>query len=158
MLPEIRAKLKPICDKIVERYDVKVRMLNKKRFLEDVELFLEIYNRSLVNTWGFVPMTPAEVRHMAKGLRWLMVPELALGAEIDGRMVGAVFCLPNYNPRIKDIDGRLFPFGFIHLLRNKQAIKSVRVISTNVLPEYHLMGLGVVFAGRISTKSHGMGN
>ena len=153
MLPEIRAKLKPICDKIVERYDVKVRMLNKKRFLEDVELFLEIYNRSLVNTWGFVPMTPAEVRHMAKGLRWLMVPELALGAEIDGRMVGAVFCLPNYNPRIKDIDGRLFPFGFIHLLRNKQAIKSVRVISTNVLPEYHLMGLGVVLLDGLVPKA-----
>ncbi|MGQ9503431.1 MAG: N-acetyltransferase [Thermogutta sp.] len=153
MLPEIRAKLKPICDKIVERYDVKIRMLDKKRFLQDVELFLDIYNRSLINTWGFVPMTPAEVHYTAKGLRWLMVPELALGAEIDGRIVGAVFCLPNYNPRIKEIDGRLFPFGFIHLLRNKKAIKSVRVISTNVLPEYHLMGLGLVLLDGLVPKA-----
>ncbi len=153
MLPEIRAKLKPISDKIVERYNVKIRMLDKRRFLEDVELFLNIYNRSLVNTWGFVPMTPAEVRYMAKGLRWLMVPELALGVEVDGRMVGAVFCLPDYNQRIKEINGRLFPFGFIHLLRNKQAIKRVRVISTNVVPEYQLMGFGLVLLEGLVPKA-----
>ena len=153
MLPKIREKLKPVCDKIVERYNVKIRMLNKRRFLEDVELFLSIYNRSLINTWGFVPMTPAEVRHMAKGLRWLMVPELALGAEVDGRVVGAVFCLPDYNQRIKEIDGRLFPFGFIHLLRNKRAIKRVRVISTNVLPEYQLLGFGLVLLDGLVPKA-----
>lgn len=153
MLPRIREKLKPICDQIVERFNVRLRMLNKKRFLEDVQLFLEIYNRSLVNTWGFVPMSEAEVRHMARGLRWLMVPELALGAEVDGRMVGAVFCLPDYNPRIKAIDGRLFPFGFIRLLRNKQAIKRVRVISTNVLPEYQLLGFGLVLLEGLVPKA-----
>lgn len=153
MLPKIREKLKPVCDKIVERFNVKIRMLNKKRFLEDVELFLSIYNRSLINTWGFVPMTPAEVRHMARGLRWLMVPELALGVEVDGRVVGAVFCLPDYNPRIKEIDGRLFPFGFIHLLRNKQGIKRVRVISTNVLPEYQLLGFGLVLLDSLVPKA-----
>lgn len=153
MLPKIRQKLKPICDQIVERFNVRLRILNKKRFLEDVQLFLEIYNRSLVNTWGFVPMSEAEVRHMARGLRWLMVPELALGAEVDGRMVGAVFCLPDYNPRIKAIDGRLFPFGFIRLLRNKQAIKRVRVISTNVLPEYQLLGFGLVLLEGLVPKA-----
>ena len=32
----------------------------------------------------------------------------------------------------------------MRLLRRKSSIKRVRVISTNVLPEYHRMGLGVV--------------
>lgn len=153
MLPKIREKLKPVCDKIVERFNVKIRMLNKRRFLEDVELFLSIYNRSLINTWGFVPMTPAEVRYIARGLRWLMVPELALGVEVDGRVVGAVFCLPDYNQRIKEIDGRLFPFGFIHVLRNKRGIKRVRVISTNVLPEYQLLGFGLVLLDGLVPKA-----
>ena len=53
-----------------------------------------------------------------------MVPELAMAAEVDGKMVGAAFGLPDYNPRIRDIDGRLFPFGFIHLLRKKHHIKT----------------------------------
>ena len=97
---------------------------------------LSIYNRSLVNTWGFVPMSADEIRHMAGGLRHIIVPEMAIAAEIDGRVVGAAFGLPDYNPRIKEINGRLFPFGFIHLLRNRRAIKRIRLISTNVLPEY----------------------
>lgn len=153
MLPEIRAKLKPVCDKISERLGARVRYLNKRRFLEDVHLFLDIYNQSLTNTWGFVPMSAGEVRHMASALRWLMVPELALGVEVDGRMAGAVFGLPDYNPRIKKIDGRLFPFGFIHLLRNKRAIKRIRVISTNVLPEYQLLGLGLVLLDGLVPKA-----
>jgi len=144
MLPKIREKLLPIAEQIIERYDVKLRPMDTSRFVEEVESFLTIYNRSLVNTWGFVPMSESEVRHMARSLRWLMVPELAVGAEIDGQLAGAVFCLPDYNPRIKQIDGRLFPFGFLRLLRNKRKINRIRLISTNVLPEFQRLGVGLV--------------
>ena len=144
MLPAVSQRLSPIVQQLIEHHQVKVRRLDKSRFTEEIEAFLSIYNRSLVNTWGFVPMSQAEVHHMAQGLRFLMVPELAIGAEINGKLIGVTFCLPDYNPRIKAIDGRLFPFGFMRLLRRKSSIKRVRVISTNVLPEYHRMGLGVV--------------
>ncbi len=147
MLPKIHARLNPITEQIIEHYNVRVRPLDRARFLEEVSTFLDIYNRSLVNTWGFVPMSPAEIEHMARGLRYLIVPELALAAEIDGRMVGAVFGLPDFNPRIKQIRGRLLPFGFIRLLWNKRKIKRIRLISTNVLPEYQRMGVGLVLMG-----------
>ena len=144
LLPKIAEKLGPMVEGILEHYDVTLRPLDQSRFLEEVEMFLSIYNRALVNTWGFVPMSADEVRHTAKGLQHLIVPELAVAAEVDGKVVGASFGLPDYNPRIRDINGRLFPFGVIRLLRNKQAIKRIRVISTNVLPEYQRMGIGLL--------------
>ena len=144
MLPKLQEKLTPIAEQIIERYDVKLRPLDAKHFMDDVLRFLDIYNRALTNTWGFVPMSDAEISNTANGLKHLIVPELAVGAEVDGRMVGATFALLDYNPRIRAIDGRLFPFGFIRLLANKRALKSVRVISTNVLPEYQRMGIGLV--------------
>jgi GNAT superfamily N-acetyltransferase len=70
-------------------------------------------------------------------------------AEINGRPVGAQFGMLDYNPRIKQINGRLFPFGFLRLLWNKRAIKKVRLISTNVIPEYQRWGLGVVLLSRL---------
>lgn len=143
MLPKINERLAPISEQIVERLNLKLRPLNKSNFVEDVRSFLHIYNQSLGNTWGFVPLSDAEVRHTADGLKHLMVSELALAAEVDGKMVGAAFGLPDYNPRIKKINGRLFPFGFLHLLRRKKDIKKIRLISTNVLPEYQLMGVGL---------------
>ena len=61
MLPKVAEKLRPIAEQIIEHYNVKVRPLDKSRFREDVKSFLSIYNRSLTNTWGFVPMSDAEV-------------------------------------------------------------------------------------------------
>ncbi len=153
MLPKVAERLRPICERIIERYNVHVRPLNKARFGEDVKTFLSLYNQSLTNTWGFVPMSEGEIDHLAKGLRHLMVPELAIAVEVDGRVVGATFGLPDYNPRIRRIDGRLFPFGFIHLLRKKQNIKRIRVISTNVLPEFQLQGLGLVLMNGLVPKA-----
>ena len=143
MLPKISAKLAPIAEQIIERYDVKLRPMDKKNFAEDVEAFLDIFNRAMSNTWQFVPLSPAEVQHISKSLRLLMVPEMSILAEVDGRLVGASFAIPDYNPRVREIDGRLFPFGFVRLLRNKKAIKKIRLVSTNVIPEYQRMGIGL---------------
>ena len=153
ILPKIREKLGPIVEQIIQRYGVHLRPLDTSRFLEDVESFLSIYNRSMANTWGFVPMSNAEVRQMAKELRHLIVPELAIGAEIDGEMVGAVFGLPDYNPRIKQINGRLFPFGYLRLLRKKHEIKKIRLLSTNVIPEYQRMGVGLALLHGLLPKA-----
>ena len=93
-------------------------------------------------------------RHSSRHeLKQIIVPEMTVAAEIDGRVVGAAFGLPDYNPRIKEIDGRLFPFGFIHLLRNPQAIKRIRLISTNVLPEYQRFGVGLVLMHGLVPKA-----
>ena len=153
MLPKVAEKLRPLAEQIIEHMGVHLRTLDRSRFLQDVEEFLNVYNRSLVNTWGFVPMSANEVRHMAESLKHLMVPELAVGAEIDGRMVGAVFGLPDYNPRIRQINGRLFPFGFLRLLRRKDQIKKIRAISTNVLPEYQRQGVGLTLMHGLVPKA-----
>ncbi|MDR1492684.1 MAG: hypothetical protein LBT05_08175 [Planctomycetaceae bacterium] len=152
MLPKIREKLLPISKIVAERTGATVRSLDKRHFMRDVELFLNIYNRSLTNTWGFVPMSDAELKQMASGLRYLIVPELAVAVEVKGKMVGAAFVLPDYNPRIKEIDGRLFPFGFLKLLRHKERIKRIRVLSTNVLPEYQLQGLPLLLMDALVPK------
>jgi len=153
MLPKIAEKLRPVCDRIIERYDVRIRPLDNRHFRKDVKLFLSLYNRSLTNTWGFVPMSDAEMEHLAKGLQHLIVPEMAVAVEVDSRVVGAKFALPDFNPRIRSIDGRLFPFGFIRLLRKKREIKRIRIISTNVLPEYQLQGLGLVLMHGLVPKA-----
>ena len=68
---------------------------------------------------------------------------------MNGSPIGAVFGLLDYNPRIREIDGRLFPFGFLKLLTNKKALKRVRLVSTNVLPEYQRWGVGLVLMSRL---------
>src|SRR5204863_5518270 len=131
------------------RFDVKLRRMDPKRFNHDVRLFLDIYNAALAGTWGFTPLSEKEIDHMAASMKHLIVPEMTTIAEIEGKPVGAMFGLLDYNTRIKKIDGRLFPFGFLRLLWNKKGIKRVRMLSTNVIPEFQKWGLGLVLASRV---------
>jgi len=157
MLESIDSKLGVMVEGVKERFGVTVRPLDSRRFEEEVRMFLDIYNSSLGGTWGFVPLSDAEVRHTAKTLKYLIVPELALVAEVEGKPIGSVFCLLDYNDRIKAIGGRLFPFGFLRLLWNKRGIKRMRAISTNVIPEYQAWGVGLVLHAALVPRLYDWG-
>jgi GNAT superfamily N-acetyltransferase len=152
MLAGLDPKLLRICLQAAERFEVTVRPLNKSRFREELDMFLNVYNQSLGATWGFVPLSPSEVKHLGSQMRHMIVPELAQIAEVDGKPIGAVFGLLDYNPRVRLINGRLFPFGFIRLLRNRRALKRMRVISANVVPEYQRWGIGLVLLNALLPK------
>lgn len=148
-LTVIDPKLKFIIDEATKRFHVKCRPIDRSRFDEDVNVFLEIYNRSLQSTWGYVPMSSDELKHQAKQLKLLIVPELTSIAEIDGKPVGAGFGLLDFNQLLINMNGHLFPFGWLKLLTGKKKIDRLRLVSTNVLPEYQKWGLGLVTLARI---------
>jgi GNAT superfamily N-acetyltransferase len=147
MISGLDRKLWFIANEAKERFHVKLRTMDRSRFRQEVEMFLRVYNSSMEGTWGFAPLSPGEIKVLAAGLKHLIAPELALVAEVDGEPIGACLGLLDYNPRVKAIGGRLFPFGFIKLIRNKHELKKMRVISINVVPEYQRWGLGVVLLG-----------
>ncbi len=126
MLDAVPEKVLRLTDQAAERFNVKVRPINTRRFRDELEMFLNVYNQSLGSTWGFVPLSPAEVRHLGSQMKHMIVPELAQIAEVDGRPIGAVFGLLDYNMRLRQINGRLFPFGFIRLLTRRRELKRMR--------------------------------
>jgi hypothetical protein len=127
---------------------VKLRSLDKSRFADEIRMFLSLYNQAFQSHWGFVPLSEAEVVRISSELKHLIVPELTTVAEVDGKPVGCVFALPDYNPRIKKIDGRLFPTGFIRLLWNRRAIPRLRIIAANPRVEVGAAGSGVLLGDR----------
>lgn len=149
MVQSLDQKMSFVIEEAIRRFNITLRPINKKKFVEEVRMFLDIYNKSLVGTWGFAPLSDAEIQALAGSLQYLIVPEMTSVAEVDGKPIGAVFGLLDYNPRVKAIDGKLFPFGFLKLLMNKKALKRVRLVSTNVLPEYQRWGVGLVLMSRL---------
>lgn len=154
MLANKDKKLEFVVGESIRRFNIKLRPMNRRRFTQDIRTFLKIYNVSFEGHWGFVPLSEGELEHMAAELKHLLVPELTVIAEVDGKPIGCLFGILDYNPRIKKIDGRLFPFGFIRLLWNRRAIKKFRVIAVNVLPEYQKWGVGVVLLSRLESIAY----
>ncbi len=149
MLETLDPKLAFVIEEATRRFQVTCRPIDPKNFDADVRTFLHIYNESLQGTWGYVPLSTAEIDHQAKGLKHLIVPAMTSIAEIDGRPVGAGFGLLDYNPLIKKMNGNLFPFGWLRILLQKKRLKRLRMISSNVLPEYQKWGLGLVTLARV---------
>ena len=149
MLKDLDPKLAFIAEEARKRFNVDVRPISKKNFKQDVDSFLDIYNKALPGQWGFTPMSDSELKATAGGLKMLIVSEMTTIAEVEGKPVGVVFGLLDYNPLIKKIDGKLFPFGFLQILFGRKKVKKVRLISTNVIPEYQRWGLGLVLMTRL---------
>jgi hypothetical protein len=107
----------------------RLRMLDLKRYDEEVRTITEIFNDAWVGNWGFTPLTEAETDHLGKALKLLINPRLVWFAELDGEPAGFGVTLPNLNEAIRDLDGRLFPLGIVKLLwRLKvQGVRSARV-------------------------------
>ena len=76
-----------------------------------------LFNEARRDNWGFVPVSDAELRLMARDLRPIVDHRIALIAEVDGETVGCAFALPDVGSILKKINGRLFPFGWARLLR-----------------------------------------
>lgn len=149
LLDSIDPKLMFVAEEATRRFNVKVRPISKKEFAKDVGIFLRIYNSALLAQWGFTPMSESELSATATNLKFLIATEMTSVAEVDGKAVGIVFGLLDYNPLIKKINGKLYPFGWLRLLFGRRKLKRVRLMSTNVSPEYQRWGLGVVLMSRM---------
>jgi GNAT superfamily N-acetyltransferase len=108
---------------------LKTRHVDKSRFAEEAALILDILNDAWSTNWGFVPLTPAEVAHVGKKLKPIVFNDLIRIAEYDGVPVGFMISLPDINELTRDLDGRLFPFGWAKLLwrLRKPRVKTIRV-------------------------------
>ncbi|EIT69408.1 MULTISPECIES: hypothetical protein [Hydrocarboniphaga] len=115
---DVTAPLPAVAQRMVDRKpaNIKVRTLDAKRYLEDIQTVTHIFNDAWADNWGFVPYTPAEIDHLARALKPLIDPKLAPIAEIDGRPVAFGILLPNLNEAIREFNGKLLPFNWAKLL------------------------------------------
>jgi hypothetical protein len=125
-----------------------IRSLNTKRYREDLNAIMDIFNDAWSDNWNFVPFSDAEIAYLAKNIRPLIDPRYVAIAEINGRPVAMAIALPNLNEAIADLDGRLLPFGWAKLLwRLKvKTTKTVRMPLMGVRRQYHGSALGAALA------------
>ena len=143
MVTTLDEKIVRVAEAATERLKIKFRHLDPRRFDSDVRTFLHIHNEANRGHWGFLPLSEGEIRHLSRSLRYLIEPRFTAIAEVEGRPIGVMFGILDYNPRISHFDGRLFPFGFLGLMLGRRKLKGLRIISALVLPEFQLWGVAI---------------
>jgi hypothetical protein len=112
---------------------------------EDLETIRDIYNDAWSENWNFIPFTSAELDTLGQSLKFFVPPEFVQIAEVNDRPAGMIVLVPNLNETIRDLDGRLFPLGWLRLLwRLKRRLPhTARVPLMGVRKEHHRSSLGV---------------
>lgn len=162
--PRTDARLARITARVRERGRFTIRQVRTDRrgFADDVERVLAIYNGAWERNWGFVPLTPEEVREQAAAFRPILRPELLLFAEqateSGPRTVAFALSLPDVNQALRTIRGRLWPWSAVRLALALRRVRQARTITLGILPEFRRTGLdaALVFESTEAARSLGM--
>ncbi|MDW8125093.1 MAG: dATP pyrophosphohydrolase [Geminicoccaceae bacterium] len=93
-----------------------VRPLAMRRYAEEIRTICDIFNDAWSRNWGFVPFDEAEALYLARAIRPLVTARDFAIAEVEGTPAAMVVVLPNLNLAIRDLGGRLLPWGWAKLL------------------------------------------
>jgi GNAT superfamily N-acetyltransferase len=140
---------------IRQRQGITLRSLNMQDFMGEVERIKELYNAAWEKNWGFVPMTPHEIDHLAEQFKPVVIPDMVPMAEKDGKLIGFGIALPDLNVVFRrHRSGRLFPMilDLLWSLKMKR-IRRARILLLGVHPEYRGKGVDAMLYHWIWTKS-----
>ncbi|HEX8402766.1 MAG TPA: N-acetyltransferase [Allosphingosinicella sp.] len=130
---DITGPLPPLIQRIIasgERNQrIRIRHVDKSRFEEEAALILGILNDAWSDNWGFVPLSDEEIAYVGKKLKPIVFEDLIRVAEVEGEPVAFMITLPDLNEFTRDLNGRLFPFGWAKLLLRlrKPQVRTMRV-------------------------------
>ena len=154
---ELPARLVAATDRIARRHGLRCRALEMKRFKGEVALVKRLLNAAWQGNWGAVAMTDAEVVHLARQLRPIVVPELVVFAEREGEAVGFAAAIPDLNVALRaNPSGRLVP-GILKVLWAARRIRRLRVILLGVLPEWQGRAVDALLYRRIWESARALG-
>lgn len=149
----IEERVARIAERTLSRHQVVVRPADMKRFDREVELLKRIHTAAWEQNWGNVPLSEAEVEHLANDLKLIIDPELVLFLEYKSETVALAVTVPDLNQVLARFDGRLLPFGIFHLLRRKSIIDRARLVMLGVLPEHRNKGFDLLLIHEVVKRA-----
>jgi hypothetical protein len=146
-------KLTKASNLLKKRYNIKVRKIDFKNFNRELKIIYNIYNSAWEKNWGFVPMDEEEFFHASGILKYVADEDFILIAEIDEKPVGFIIGLLDINVLIREIKGKLLPFGIFKFLKNKKNIKTLRIITLGIVEQCRNKGLDYVLITEVTNNA-----
>lgn len=138
-------RLQRIADKIKQRNpSLSFRPVLKRTLKQDLGQIKEVYNAAWQDNWGFTPMTDAEIDFMAERLKPLLMEGLIWLAEVGSEPVGFLLALPDFNPALQPLKGKLLTpklLGFVPYLLGWKRPTRTRVLTLGMKEKYRNKGL-----------------
>jgi hypothetical protein len=137
-LDEVRMSLLSSTDAVFKKLDRR----DMPRRVKEVQ---HIFNAAWEGNWGHLPLTDKQIEMIFDELKLFIIPEFAIFAEKDGKTIGFIITIPDINPALRVLNGRLFPWRLIRFMSEARKIKRVRTVIMGVLPDYRGQHIDDIF-------------
>lgn len=131
---------------VKKRYGLKsLTFTSTKEVMPYVDKMFDLFNKSYEKLSSFVAINDVQKEYFKKKYISLINPEYILFVEDnDGNLVGFSIVMPSFSEALKKASGRLFPFGFLHLLKARKKSRDVVFYLIGIDPEYQNKGVTAI--------------
>lgn len=117
------------------------RELGKKYGLS----IFHMYNETFAPLFQFSPLSDKQIQRYLQTYVPILDPDyVAVCVDKNEKPIGFAFCVPSLSKAIKKSNGKLFPFGFLRILRALKKNDTLEALMIGVMPEYQGKGVNVL--------------
>lgn len=156
-IDDYKPYLKEVRESFMKGQNVEYKTLKWSEWPKRAKEIHAIFNASWEGNWGHLPLTDKQFDMFVKELKQIVIPDLVIFAEREGRAIGFVISIPDANVALQILNGRLYPWRLLKAWRAVKKVHRVRTIIMGVLPEYRGQKIDDVFYMRTIEDGVGMG-
>lgn len=151
---EVPDKLKQYSRIIKQKYRVSVVDTKSKKELKvyAIDLFKAL-NKAFVPLYGFTPLTQKQIEwYVDQFLPLINTDLVCLVVNEEDRVVAFAVTMPSLSQAMRETKGKMFPFGFIKLLKALKKFDLVDLYMIGIIPEYQNKGLNAVIFDHLNSN------
>ncbi len=149
-------KIYRIAAMLKERYNLKVGKISKlKKDKKLVKDFFDVYNESFASAvYNFIPFTDEEIAEEAKSsLAFVSDKTSSIIMDENDELVGFAIAFPSISKALQKAKGKLFPFGWFHLLKAMYGHNdTIDLMLNGAVPKWQNKGVSAIYHTIISDK------
>jgi hypothetical protein len=142
ILPE---RLHQIAEKMMARRGFSIRTFSSKQELRQwIPRIVQTYNDAFISNWEFNPVTEAEAKVIGDRLMQIADPKLIKLVMKRDDIAGFLFGFPDISEGIRRANGRIWPLGWVHLLRDMKRTRWINLNGAGILAPYRGLGVNAI--------------
>ncbi|MFV0238213.1 MAG: GTP cyclohydrolase [Flavobacteriales bacterium] len=139
-------KIVKFSDVISKRYNFKPKKFKDKSELKElVDPMFELLDATYSILPSYVPITRKQIDYYRRKYINFINPDYVSAVEDEkGEMVAFAITMPSYSKALQKAKGKLFPFGWYHLLKANRKNNKVAFYLVGVKPEHQSKGVTAI--------------
>ena len=148
-------KVARINNLIMQKYHLRlVKVKRRKELIPYAWQFFHAINDSFKDLYDFVPMTEKEIEvYIKEYFPFVNMDFVQFVVDENDHLVAFGLSIPDLNAAYKKANGRLFPFGWWHILRAFKKFDTIDLLLNGVLPEWQKRGVHSIYYSEMNVAA-----